>query len=443
MTDKEEAVSYVYKSYMKAEKHLDREMPDSEKRNPSLSKNIIKQLCTKPAILVTGSKGKGSVSYMMSQLLQIKKKVGLMTSPHINDFNERFCVNSDMITDEALIRIVSSLKPEFDVVEEALTEKEFISPMGIQAAIALKFFEESGTDINVFECGKGVKYDDVNNIVHEYAVINTIFEEHTRELGKTIEEIAENKAAVITSNVRCVYVGEQTDKVWQIIRKQAENMQVPIKYFGKDFWCENIKYKQQGMKLDVVCNGRRYIDLMLPLLGEHQAKNLSLAIAVVEDILGEIPKEACKRCLRTLHWPGRLEVLCEEPLVILDACINRKSAENVKAVLKRYSLTSWQFIIGIPDDKDYLGVVETMADMADIFYLVKVDNPHYVFSDIQKRRISEKGYSVRGMLSVQEALRLGLQSGSAICMLGTTALVAQIYKQKDVLFWQCGIKRQE
>ena len=81
-----------------------------------------------------------------------------------------------------------------------LSEKEYISPMGIQAAAALEAFLEASVEFQVLECGKGVAYDDVNNVPHSYAVINRIFLEHTRELGATLKEIAENKAAIMTGN---------------------------------------------------------------------------------------------------------------------------------------------------------------------------------------------------------------------------------------------------
>lgn len=434
METKDSAISYIYQSYLRAEEHLDRDQPDSCKRNPLLTKAIIQKLCRKPAIVVTGSKGKGSVAYMISLLLQMQKKVGLMTSPHLVEFNERFRVNGDVITDRDLVRIVSELKPQFDLVQESLSDREYISPMGIQAAIALRFFEECATEINVFECGKGAKYDDVNQIVHEYAVIAPVFLEHTRELGRTVREIAEDKAAVITEDTRRVYVGRQPQEALQAILGRAHKLGVETRVLGRDFDCSNIRYGREGTQTDIIIGHKIYRDVEIPLLGVHQACNLAMAMAVCEDILGGLDMGPCRQKLRQMQWPGRLEVVSANPLVVLDACINRESCKSVKDVLRQLDAKGWTAVIGIPDDKDYLGVIEEIAEIADEIILTRADNPHYQFSQIQERNALEKGWFVSRTSCVAEALALAEKKGGAVCILGTTALVAEVSAQKRELF---------
>ena len=187
-----EAENYIYESYLKTEKEWDYSMPDSKKRHPEFSKPILESLNHNsriPTVLVTGSKGKGSVACMIAQILSGSGNVGLMTSPHILKFNERFRVNGNCITDEEFCKLTEKTKELFAPVRETLQPGECISPIGIQCALALQFFGHHQTDYRVFECGKGVKFDDVNQIFHEYAVINSILLEHTRELGNTLSEI--------------------------------------------------------------------------------------------------------------------------------------------------------------------------------------------------------------------------------------------------------------
>lgn len=114
----------------------------------------------------------------------------------------------------------------------------------------------------------------MNNIRHDYAVINRIFLEHTRELGDTLAAIAEDKSHVITGEQKCVYFAEQKHEVQEVLIRRAEAMQVPYKIYGRDFQAENIRYTCSGMLFDVVIGDNIYPDLQIPLLGEHQAKTV-------------------------------------------------------------------------------------------------------------------------------------------------------------------------
>lgn len=132
----------------------------------------------------------------------------------------------------------------------------------------------------------------MNNIRHDYAVINRIFLEHTRELGDTLAAIAEDKSHVITGEQKCVYFAEQKHEVQEVLIRRAEAMQVPYKIYGRDFQAENIRYTCSGMLFDVVIGDNIYPDLQIPLLGEHQAKNCALALAVCMDVMADLCRES-------------------------------------------------------------------------------------------------------------------------------------------------------
>lgn len=175
ITTRKEAEDFVYASYLRASTHQDYAAKDAGKRHPELTRSLLWQKSVTPCIVVTGSKGKGSVSNMISRILQTRFSVGLMTSPHITDFRERFRVNDTMISESDFCRLMTEIQPEILDIASDLPESVCISPMGIQADLALTYFSEKHTDFNVFECGKGAKYDDVNNIRHDYAVIEPGF----------------------------------------------------------------------------------------------------------------------------------------------------------------------------------------------------------------------------------------------------------------------------
>lgn len=424
--NRSEAEDLVYKSYLKAEKYQIYDAKDSGKRRPDLSRELIRSKGGTPCVVVTGSKGKGSVSNMISQILQSEYKVGLMTSPHIANFCERFKINGVDISDADFVEYMTAIQPEIESIDSTIPKNVCISPMGIQAILGLEYFNREATDFNVFECGKGAKYDDVNNILHQYAVINSIFLEHTRELGNTLESIAEDKSYVITGDQKCVYIAEQTEGVNEVLRKRADECNVPIKFYGKDFKAENIRYANRGMVFDVEVSGSRYRDICIPLLGEHQAKNCALAIALCQDVLGTLETPKIKQKLAEINWPGRMEVISEKPFIMLDACINSASCKNVKDVLKHLSIKRTITIIGIPDDKDYAGVAREMNAVSEKIIFTKSQNPHYVFSDEQSKRMKKEGISSIWTTSIDEAINLAKKNSQPIVILGTTSIVSEV-----------------
>ncbi len=432
----EQAINYVYASYMKAEPYMEYNADDSGKRNPDFSKAIIEKLAENlvPTVLVTGSKGKGSVSKMIAEILGVYGKAGLMTSPHILHFNERIQIQGEPVGDEVLAQAIASVKPAFDQVEKQISLQEYISPMGIQAAAALKIFGDEKVAFQVMECGKGVAYDDVNNVPHEYAVVNRIFLEHTRELGDTLEKIAENKSAIITGSQKAVFVSEQELEVLAVLEKRAEICKVPLYLYGRDFWAENIIYTDQGMCFDVVTSKNCYKEIKIPLMGTYQAKNCALALALCETILMDALKETeVKNALQKLEWPGRLEVLSSNPLMLLDACINRESCSNVLEALEQLQQKQVITIIGIPSDKDYEGVAEVMHGVTEKMILTKSQNAHYKFGPEQAELLQKKGIAAMWTESIAEAVEKAREymqdTGNyelPICILGTTSLISDV-----------------
>lgn len=428
-----EAENLIYASYMRAEKHLDRNAPDAKKRHPEFSRELIRRSSGAPCVNVTGSKGKGSVAEMIAVIMGTQMRVGLMTSPHILQFRERFKINGEMIPADAFIRHMEALSPEIGTITEKLSETEFLSPVGIETALALRYFREQKTDLNVLEGGKGVQFDDVNNAPHDYAVINGIFAEHTRELGATVRDIARDKAHIITGEQKCVYSAPQTKEALEEIKKSAAEKGVPLKIYGEDFSAENIRFTQSGMLFDFESPVFSLENIRLPLLGEHQARNAALALSLCADILGAPDKEKIKEALAHIERPGRTEILSTEPFILLDACINAASAKEIRNVLSRLGIEKAAVVIGIPDDKDFAGVAKAMNDISALTVLTRSQNAHYVFTSRQKDTLAAMGISARWTDNVNDALNTAKQSGLPVVILGTTSVVAEIYHlyQKD------------
>lgn len=477
--NRKEAEDFVYSSYLRAEKYHGYEEKDAERRHPEFTRELLRKKSGTPAAIVTGSKGKGSVSKMIAEILQTKFTVGLMTSPHIEDFCERFQVNGEKVSSPLFSMLMEEIRPEIEEIDRKIPKEFSVSPMGIQADFALTWFRSRKTDFNVFECGKGAKLDDVNNILHDYAVMNSVFLEHRRELGNTIAEIAEDKAHVITGREKAVFVGEQTKEAMAVIEKRAALFSVPLKVYGRDFWEENLRTEQTGIVFDLCIFGKRYRDIRLPLLGDVQAKNCALAMAVSETVFSDLSEkasvveeslpntenlpsaesaysasvkgsksscsvmrskstemgktlemDAVRRRLSEINWPGRLELISGEPFILLDCCINRVSTKAVKAVLAERKIEKPVSIIAIPEDKDYRGVVQEMYPLSESIILTRTNNPHYHFSEKQCERMAEEGITTEWAEDFTEAMKKAEEKGLPIVILGTTSLLPEVKNWK-------------
>ena len=424
--NRDEAENYIYASYLKAQKYLDYGAADAFKRDPGITRQILRYLSGTPAVVVTGSKGKGSVANMISRIMQTRHKTGVLTSPHIIDFNERIRIDGKNISDEDLVCHIKLLKPRFDEIESTLPPHKFISPIGIQTAVALSYFNTQATGFNILECGKGARFDDVNNVTHSYAVISTVFLEHTRELGKTVEDIAFDKSHVITEDTLCAFTAIRNPEALEVIRKRAEHLNVPLKIYGRDFHCQNIRYTPAGMCFDVIVGETLYPGLQIPLLGEHQARNAALALAVCNEADPLIGYEGIKAALADINYPGRMQILSSEPFVMLDACINSESARNVKQTLDYLKIGKINLIMGIPDDKDYLGVAKALKDHVSDMILTKSQNPHYVFTSRQIDELHAAGIAAEWTETIEAALEKARASGGPTVILGTTSLISEV-----------------
>lgn len=426
--NKKEAEDFIYKSFLKASKYQNYNDKDSQKRHPEYTFEEISKIDDTLAILVTGSKGKGSVSCMLSQILQTNYSVGLMTSPHMIDFCERFKINNHDISDDEFVDVVSEIEPIINDIDSRIPVDQYVSPMGIQALLALSYFKNNHTDVNVFECGKGAKYDDVNNIKHDISVINTIFLEHTRELGETLVDIAKDKVHIIKEGQKKVFSAEQDEDVIRVIRETAIEKGVELREYGKNFWAENIRYSSVGTSFDIVINDKIIENVTIPLLGEYQAKNCAMAMAVCTELLENIDYNKIKESLSKLSWPGRLEIISNSPFIILDACINRASCGGIKDILDHLSIDKANIIIGIPDDKDYLGVSKDMIDKANRIILTKSQNPHYVFTKKQIDVLKDNGIESIFTESIDEAIDSAVMDDFPTVILGTTSVIAEVKK---------------
>lgn len=434
LKDYKEVTDFIYNSYMKKKEKIDANLNDKYTRNPYFTRKLMDALDeidrSQKNILVTGSKGKGSICRITAKILEEHGlKVGLYTSPHLVKYNERIRINAQPISDKKLIEYGNRIEPLVLEIEKNMGEREYLSPIGIGAAIALMFFRDNKTDINILECGRGARYDDIVVINSNYSVINKIFLEHYPQLGNTIEEIAYNKAGIIHENHKAVFTAKQYNCVNNIIKSIAHEKKVPLYAYGKDFKCLNIIQEKDGLKFDIKTKKQYYQNLYIPVFGEFNAYNACLSIALSEEVLDNVNEDKLQKALSSLTWQGCTEIINNSPLLILDGCINRECAKYLKKMIKNLTVEKKYFIIGIPDTKDYKGTVEELQNIADKIILTRPEKTHLKFTDEQKIFCIEKDDKIfeydRSLKNAVNNIIENLNKNDLLCIVGTQGLLGE------------------
>lgn len=320
-------------------------------------------------IHIAGTNGKGSTASMLaSVLIEAGYKTGLYTSPYINKFNERIQVNGENVPDEFLIKSVEKLKVALDKMDNKPTEFEIVTALGFM------YFHEVKCDIVVLEVGLGGRLDSTN-IIHspEAAVITAIGIDHTKELGENIEEIALEKAGIIKDD--CDVILYDQDKVIVDVIKtiaKEKSSRLHIADFNKIEPLE-ISLKNQSF------NYKEYKNIKLALLGDHQLNNAATVIETINVLKNKgwnISKENLYNGLEKVKWPGRFEVLRENPTFIVDGAHNPHGvitlANNIEKYFKGKKVT---FITGVMADKEFEKMYDMVAPYAEKFVVVEPNNP--------------------------------------------------------------------
>lgn len=312
-------------------------------------------------IHVGGSNGKGSVVAILSSILkEANYTVGIYTSPHLVDYTERFQINFDPITPEEFVAQVNKVRPIIEEVGKSsvgeLTEFEVLT------AMAFNYFKEKNVNYLVLEVGLGGRLDATNVVKAPLAtIISNIELEHTAQLGETIEAIAGEKAGIIKPGVPVITAASGPAlEVIQQVAKERNALVFP-------FSAERFKLKNSTLE-GLVMIDKTYRELHLGLIGTHQFQNAAIVIKTCEVLMNKgvtLFKDYYRRGFKKAFWPGRFEIVRQEPMVILDGAHNPAAAKALAAstshLLKEKPVT---LVLGVLEDKDYEAMVRELAPLA-------------------------------------------------------------------------------
>ncbi len=373
-------------------------------------------------IHIAGTNGKGSCAAMTASVLKAAGyRTGLYTSPYLYRFNERMQINGKEIPDDVLAEIVTRVKPVAEAMADHPTEFELMT------AIALLWYKQEACDVVVLEVGLGGRFDATNIIdAPEAAVIMNIGLDHTAVLGDTVEQIAFEKAGIIKPGTEAVLF-QQSESVTDVVRRRCEELGVPLHI--ADF--SQIKSEFDSLYgQSFSYRGEVYA---LPLLGSHQLKNAAVVLELVEVLRGrgwKLEQGDVEHGLYAVHWPGRFELVSEEPLFVVDGGHNPQCAQTVRENLLHYFPDKRRILLlGILRDKDYAGLTEILDGAADEYICITPDSPRALPAAELADFLKRYNKAVAVCESIRDGVSLALDRSddeSVVCAVGSLYSVGEI-----------------
>ncbi|MDG4520780.1 bifunctional folylpolyglutamate synthase/dihydrofolate synthase [Streptococcus suis] len=274
-----------------------------------------------PVIHVAGTNGKGSTIAFMRQLFQVHGlRVGSFVSPHMVSVHDRICIDSQPISDHGFQHYLQKV---YDLEQEVATRYEPFRYFEVMVLIMFLYFEAQQPDVALVEVGIGGLLDTTNVVAPALSVITSIGMDHQDLLGSTLGEIAEQKAGIIKENVPVV-LGPLSPETTAICRHIAQDKQASIYQFGQEFTYKAGQFSNADIDLS---------ELVLGLAGHHQEENAAVALQTFLLYMASsqqaISPQLIQQALAQTSWPGRLELVAQEPKIYLDGAHNVPAIERL------------------------------------------------------------------------------------------------------------------
>ncbi len=333
----------------------------------------------KPSVHVAGTNGKGStVTYLRNILQASGLKVGTFTSPYFERFNERISINGEPIADEDLVKGLNALYP---FVKE-LEETDLGSPTEFEIITMLAFYHfahAQEVDIVIFEVGLGGRLDSTNIIEPVLSIITNVGYDHTQLLGNTLAEIAFEKAGIMKDHTPVICAVQQPEGV-KVMNERADELNCELWWWGKDFKSTWMKSFDQGEVFSYRSTDVNEACYTINMIGKHQVTNASLAIRAAEFLKNRmewsIDHESIQKGLTKAFWPGRLEILNENPVILLDGAHNAEGMASLTEVIKqRYPKKDKTVFYASMADKPLNDMVQQIGELANEIFFVEFDFP--------------------------------------------------------------------
>ena len=380
-------------------------------------------------IHVTGTNGKGSVTSMITNILLVSGlKVGKFTSPHLVRYNERIEVDGEEISDEDFALVVTAVRRAVESVMAKGTDQP--TQFEVLTAAAFLHFALQKLDYAVIEVGLGGLWDSTNVITPVVSVITNVSLDHTDRCGKTVEEIAMQKAGIIKDGVPVVTAAE--GEALGPIQAMALFKQAPLYIYGKAFTGQEVSSSMEGQTFTLSA-GDYHSNYDVKLPGAHQILNTAVAVVAAKlasKQYSRINELALHQGVALTKWPGRLERISQKPDVILDGAHNPAGAAVLRAALdKYYSGKKICFIFGMMGDKDISQVITTLFRKEDTIYTVRADEGERAAEpEALAEQIGSQAKAMHDLAAAYKTALAEVGEDGLVCVCGSLYLVGTFKK---------------
>lgn len=377
-----------------------------------------------PVIHITGTNGKTSTARMIEALLLAQDlRVGRYTSPHLERVTERICVDGEPVDDETFVRVFNEIAPYVAVVDARLAEAgaPSLTYFELMTVLAFAVFADAPVDVMVLEVGLGGVWDATNVADAAVSVVTPIDLDHTDLLGDNVEDIAHEKSGIIKPDGFLVSAAQDPDAA-QVLLEKAQDVGVPFRFEGVEFGVEDRLPGVGGQQITVRGLAGNYEDLLLPVLGAHQASNAALAVAAVEAFVGggekPLARDIVADGLGAVSSPGRLELMQPSPPVVIDAAHNPHGiAASTAALVESFHPERLYAVVGVLGDKDVDGILKSLLDgyshVDAQWWFTASDSPRAVHPEALAQAAVDLGFpegAVHSSDSVGEAVSQALEA---------------------------------
>lgn len=380
-------------------------------------------------IHVTGTNGKGSVTSMITNILLVSGlKVGKFTSPHLVRYNERIEVDGKEISDEDFALVVTAVRRAVESVMAKGTDQP--TQFEVLTAAAFLHFALQKLDYAVIEVGLGGLWDSTNVITPVVSVITNVSLDHTDRCGKTVEEIAMQKAGIIKDGVPVVTAAE--GEALGPIQAMSLFKQAPLYIYGKAFTGQEVTSSMEGQTFTLSA-GDYHSNYEVKLPGAHQILNTAVAVVAAKLASKQdnrINELALHQGVALTKWPGRLERISQKPDVILDGAHNPAGAAVLRAALyKYYCGKKICFIFGMMGDKDISQVITTLFRKEDTVYTVRADEgTRAAEPEALAEQIGPQAKAMHDLAAAYKTALAEVGEDGLVCVCGSLYLVGTFKK---------------
>jgi len=377
-------------------------------------------------IHVAGTNGKGSVAHLLAAILQASGyKVGLYTSPHLLDFCERIRINGHPITKQYVIDFVGK--------NIKFIEREKISFFELTSAMAFDYFRHKKVNYAIIETGIGGKFDSTNIIKPIVSIITGISMDHTQILGKTISDIAYEKAGIMKRNIPVIIGETYDDGLKQLFRSKAFEVSAPIIFSTQKETLYDSEIQSDGSWIFETHN---YGKLTGELRGPAQRINAQTVLSTLKLITNSgaqirlsAVRKAFKNVIELTGLMGRWQELLPVPKVVCDIGHNTGAWESNKRqlLLESGSHENMHIVLGFSNDKDIDGILSMMPQKAT-YYFTQAANARAFPANELIRKGEATGLTGNMYPSVVEAVSEALKNASPkdfILISGSTFIVGE------------------